>query len=52
MKFIANHLVAIHNVAAAEAMLLAQRAGLDPKMVVDWSARAPAARACSRCARR
>lgn len=35
MKFIANHLVAIHNVAAAEAMVLAQRAGLDPKMVVD-----------------
>jgi putative dehydrogenase len=35
MKFIANHLVAIHNVAAAEAMLLAERAGLDPKMVVD-----------------
>ena len=35
MKFIANHLVAIHNVAAAEAMILAQRAGLDPKTVVD-----------------
>lgn len=35
MKFIANHLVAIHNVATAEAMLLAQRAGLDPKMVID-----------------
>jgi putative dehydrogenase len=35
MKFIANHLVAIHNVATAEAMVLAQRAGLDPKMVVD-----------------
>lgn len=35
MKFIANHLVAIHNVATAEAMLLAQRAGLDPQMVVD-----------------
>jgi L-threonate 2-dehydrogenase len=35
MKFIANHLVAINNVAAAEAMLLAERAGLDPKMVVD-----------------
>jgi 3-hydroxyisobutyrate dehydrogenase/glyoxylate/succinic semialdehyde reductase len=35
MKFIANHLVAIHNVAAAEAMLLAARAGLDPKMVVE-----------------
>ncbi len=35
MKFIANHLVAIHNVATAEAMILAQRAGLDPKVVVD-----------------
>jgi 3-hydroxyisobutyrate dehydrogenase/glyoxylate/succinic semialdehyde reductase len=30
MKFVANHLVAIHNVATAEAMLLAER-----KMVVD-----------------
>ena len=29
MKFVANHLVAIHNVASAEAMLLAERAGLD-----------------------
>jgi putative dehydrogenase len=35
MKFIANHLVAIHNVATAEAMVLAERAGLDPKLVVD-----------------
>jgi L-threonate 2-dehydrogenase len=35
MKFVANHLVAIHNVATAEAMILAKRAGLDPKMVVD-----------------
>jgi putative dehydrogenase len=35
MKFVANHLVAIHNVASAEAMILAERAGLDPKMVVD-----------------
>jgi L-threonate 2-dehydrogenase len=35
MKFIANHLVAINNVATAEAMILAQRAGLDPRMVVD-----------------
>ena len=35
MKFVANHLVAIHNVAAAEAMVLAERAGLDPKIVVD-----------------
>jgi L-threonate 2-dehydrogenase len=35
MKFVANHLVAIHNVATAEAMILAQRAGLDPKRVVE-----------------
>src|SRR6202043_2110856 len=35
MKFIANYLVAIHNVATAEAMVLAERAGLDPKAVVD-----------------
>jgi putative dehydrogenase len=35
MKFVANHLVAIHNVAAAEAMILAQRAGLDPKVVIE-----------------
>src|SRR6202790_4204057 len=35
MKFVANHLVAIHNVATAEAMILAERAGLDPKMLVD-----------------
>jgi len=35
MKFIANHLVAIHNVAAAEAMLLAERAGLDARQVVE-----------------
>jgi putative dehydrogenase len=35
MKFVANHLVAINNVAAAEAMILAERAGLDPQMVVE-----------------
>jgi putative dehydrogenase len=35
MKFIANLLVAIHNVAAAEAMALATRAGLDPERVVE-----------------
>jgi len=29
LKFIANHLVAIHNAAAAEALLLARNAGLD-----------------------
>jgi len=35
MKFIANHLVAINNVATAEAMVLAARAGLDPQTVVE-----------------
>jgi putative dehydrogenase len=30
MKFVANLLVAIHNVASAEAMVLGKRAGLDP----------------------
>jgi 3-hydroxyisobutyrate dehydrogenase-like beta-hydroxyacid dehydrogenase len=35
MKFVANHLVAIHNVAAAEAMVLAMKAGLDPYRVVE-----------------
>jgi L-threonate 2-dehydrogenase len=35
MKFVANHLVAIHNVATAEAMILAERAGLDPQVVVE-----------------
>ena len=34
MKLIANLLVAIHNVAAAEALLLAQRSGLDPALVL------------------
>ena len=34
MKFIANHLVAIHNVAAAEAMVLGMKAGLDPAKVL------------------
>jgi 3-hydroxyisobutyrate dehydrogenase-like beta-hydroxyacid dehydrogenase len=35
MKYIANHLVAIHNVAAAEAMTLASKAGLDLQQVLD-----------------
>jgi L-threonate 2-dehydrogenase len=35
MKFVANHLVAIHNVAAAEAMVLARKAGLDPQQTVE-----------------
>jgi 3-hydroxyisobutyrate dehydrogenase-like beta-hydroxyacid dehydrogenase len=35
MKFVANLLVAIHNVASAEALVLAEKAGLDLKQVVD-----------------
>jgi L-threonate 2-dehydrogenase len=32
MKFVANLLVAIHNVAAAEGLVLAMKAGLDPAL--------------------
>src|SRR5258707_2545619 len=32
MKFIANHLVTIHNLAAAEAIVLSEMAGLDPAL--------------------
>ncbi|MGH9102238.1 MAG: NAD(P)-dependent oxidoreductase [Acidimicrobiales bacterium] len=35
VKMIANHLVTIHNVSAAEALLLARRAGLDLQVVFD-----------------
>ena len=35
MKYVANLLVAIHNVATAEAMVLGMKAGLDPHQVVD-----------------
>ena len=35
MKLVANLLVAIHNVATAEALVLAGKAGLDPATVVD-----------------
>jgi 3-hydroxyisobutyrate dehydrogenase-like beta-hydroxyacid dehydrogenase len=34
MKYVANLLVAIHNVAAAEAMVLAKKAGLDPALTL------------------
>ncbi|HUK60320.1 MAG TPA: NAD(P)-dependent oxidoreductase [Stellaceae bacterium] len=34
MKFVANLLVAVHNVASAEAMVLGMKAGLDPDMIV------------------
>jgi 3-hydroxyisobutyrate dehydrogenase-like beta-hydroxyacid dehydrogenase len=35
MKYVANLLVAINNVASAEAMVLGMKAGLDPKMIYD-----------------
>lgn len=35
MKLVANLLVAIHNVASAEAMVLGIKAGLDPRQVVE-----------------
>jgi putative dehydrogenase len=34
MKFVANLLVAIHNVSAAEAFVLGMKAGLDPEMIL------------------
>lgn len=35
MKYVANLLVFIHNAAAAEALVLGMKAGLDPKQIVD-----------------
>ncbi len=35
MKFVANHLVTIHNTAAAEAMVLGMKSGLDPHLIFD-----------------
>ena len=35
MKFVANHLVHVHNVASAEAMVLGMKAGLDPQTIFD-----------------
>ena len=35
MKFVANHLVHIHNVASAEAMVLGMKAGLEPRTIYD-----------------
>jgi 3-hydroxyisobutyrate dehydrogenase-like beta-hydroxyacid dehydrogenase len=35
MKYIANLLVTIHNVASAEAMVLGIKAGLDPHMIYE-----------------
>ena len=35
MKYVANHLVAIHNIAAAEAMVLGMKSGLEAQTVFD-----------------
>jgi L-threonate 2-dehydrogenase len=35
MKYVANLLVAIHNVASAEAMVLGEKAGLDPQRIFE-----------------
>ena len=35
MKYVANYMVAIHNVASAEAMVLGIKAGLDPHKIVE-----------------
>jgi 3-hydroxyisobutyrate dehydrogenase len=35
LKLVANHLVAVHTVAAAEALLLVERGGLDVKLAIE-----------------
>jgi putative dehydrogenase len=35
MKFVANLLVAVHNVATAEALVLGRKAGLDPARIIE-----------------
>jgi putative dehydrogenase len=35
MKYLANYLVFVHTVAAAECLTLGQKAGLDPKLILD-----------------
>ncbi|MDP6176047.1 MAG: NAD-binding protein [Rhodospirillales bacterium] len=35
MKFLANYLVFVHTVAAAECMVLEQKAGLDPELILS-----------------
>jgi putative dehydrogenase len=41
MKFAANHLVAIYNVACAEVVALARKMGLDPQHVLDQFGSSP-----------
>jgi 3-hydroxyisobutyrate dehydrogenase-like beta-hydroxyacid dehydrogenase len=35
LKYVANHLVTIHNVAAAEALTLGIKSGLEPKLMLE-----------------
>ena len=49
MKYVANLLVAINNVAIAEAMVLGIKAGLPPQLIYDQSGSVLAIRACSSC---
>lgn len=35
MKFVANHLITVHNTAAAEAMVLGMKSGLEPALIFD-----------------
>lgn len=35
LKYIANHLVTIHNLSAAEAFVMAEKAGVEPKLMYD-----------------
>jgi L-threonate 2-dehydrogenase len=41
LKYAANHLVAIHNVACAEMMVLCERMGLDPAIALDLLGSSP-----------
>jgi putative dehydrogenase len=41
MKFVANHMVAIHNVAVGESITFARKMGLDPQQVWDLFAASP-----------
>ena len=50
MKFIANLLVAIHVLSAAEAIVLGEKAGLDASMLVEVLADSAAPPACWKCA--
>ena len=49
MKYVANHLVAIHNVASAEAMVLGMKAGLDPQVIFDMVSTGAGNSASSNC---